>query len=122
MHIVEKFSFLFCSFLFILSRLFQRENKRCQREMPPRCASDKDLYSLRFFFFLFLFLFLFFSPRQSSGMNSLDIRLDVVFENFVTSVVYLSLYFQTRETDSPHLGSVAPIKRDGRTSEDDLIR
>lgn len=25
-------------------------------------------------------------------MNSLDIRLDVVFENFVTSPVYLSLY------------------------------
>lgn len=33
-----------------------------------------------------------FLPWNPSGMNSLDIRLDVVFENFVTSPVYLSLY------------------------------
>lgn len=37
-----------------------------------------------------------FLPWQLSGMNSLDIRLDVVFENFVTKPVYLSLYFHAR--------------------------
>lgn len=37
-----------------------------------------------------------FLPWNLSGMNSLDIKLDVVFENFVTSPVYLSLYTQTR--------------------------
>lgn len=44
-------------------------------------------------------------------MNSLDIRLDVVFENFVTSPVYLSLYTQTRSFRPDNF--VRGIKLDG---------
>lgn len=54
-----------------------------------------------------------FLSRQPSGMNSLDIRADVVFGNFVTGPVYLSLYFrtQTRSFATSLDAPVATVKR-----------